>query len=120
MYKLRTLTLTCFFIVCTFKGLFSQITISSTSGCLPNGITNAIFSYAGSGTPTGISWNFGDGSPTSNQDQTQHSYPNLGTYTVTFNATVGGSPVTYTATVIVNPQPTGSFAPVLHHLTALL
>lgn len=111
MCKLRTLSLTCFFLLCTFKGFFSQITISSTSGCLPNGITNAIFTYAGSGSPTGVVWNFGDGSPTSNQNPTQHSYPNLGTYTVTFSATVGGSPVTYSATVVVNPQPTGAFTP---------
>ncbi|MBL7933452.1 MAG: PKD domain-containing protein, partial [Bacteroidia bacterium] len=113
MCKLRTLALTCFFIVCIFKGLFSQITISNTNGCLPNGITNAIFTYAGTGTPTGISWNFGDGSPTSNQNPTQHSYPNLGTYTVTFSAIVGGNPVTATATVVVNPQPTGAFTPTL-------
>lgn len=109
MCKHRTLWLTCLLLVFTLHGLFAQITISSTSGCLPNGITNAIFTYVGSGTPSNISWNFGDGTPVSTQNPTQHSYPNVGTYTVTFSATVGGNQVTHTATVAVYPQPTGAF-----------
>lgn len=89
--------------------LFSQISVVPSSGCMPQGLTNAIFTYTGSGTPTNIVWDYGDGTPTSTLTTTQHSYPNIGNYTVTFSALIGGSPVTYTYPVTVSGSPTGAF-----------
>lgn len=91
----------CFY---AFKG-FSQITVSPTVGCVPLvGV-----SYSGPPGATGITWNFGDG-VTSNQANPTHNYTGTGTFVVTFNATVGGSPVTYTAQVKVFPKPTANFS----------
>jgi|GEM_PF-483810 len=110
MYKQKLVLLLFVFLFCSASRLFSQIVVSPSVGCAPAGVTNALFTYTGPGTPVNITWNYGDSSPTSTLTTTQHSYPNVGSYTVTFSATIGGSPVTYTALVVVHPPPTGSMA----------
>lgn len=87
----------------------AQISITPTAGCLPIGLVNANFNYAGPAA-TNVVWNFGDGSTPSNLNPTIHSYYTAGTYTVTFTALVAGSPVTFTKVVGVFPQPTGNFS----------
>lgn len=109
MYKQKHALITFLFLISTITGLFSQISVSPSSGCLPIGITNALFTYIGSGTPSNVLWNFGDGTPTSTLTQAQHNYPNVGSYTITFTAIVGGVAVTHTALAVVNPAPTGTF-----------
>ncbi len=92
------------FSVCIFYNSFSQITVSPTVGCLP--LTGV--SFNGPVGATGITWNFGD-AVTSNQASPTHNYTSVGNFIVTYNATVGASPVTYTALVIVHGNPTASF-----------
>jgi gliding motility-associated-like protein len=109
MHKQKYVLLALLFLFCSFSQLKAQIVVTPSTGCLPIGISNALFTYTGPGNPTNVIWNFGDGSPTVTLSAAQHSYPNVGTYTVTFSASIGGSPVTYTYLLIVNPPPTGSF-----------
>jgi gliding motility-associated-like protein len=110
MYKQR-LSLGILVLVCTLQNAFSQINVSVTSGCMPGGITNAVFSYVGTGNPTNVLWNFGDNT-TSTITPAQHSYLSQGTFNIVFTAMVGSSSVTYTAQAIVHPQPSGSsFSP---------
>ncbi|MBA3664401.1 MAG: PKD domain-containing protein [Bacteroidetes bacterium] len=82
----------------------SQIVVSPTLGCVPLSGVN----YSGPAGATGIIWNFGDGI-TSNQATPTHNYTSSGNFIVTYNATVGGSPVTYTALVKVFPKPNVNF-----------
>lgn len=108
MYKQKLVLISVLFF-CFALRIYSQIQVNPNVGCMPVGLSNANFSYTGPGTPSGVTWNFGDGT-TSGLNPTQHTYPNPGTYIVTFNATVNGSPVTYTAQVKVHPAPTGNFS----------
>ncbi|MDI1354205.1 MAG: PKD domain-containing protein [bacterium] len=85
-----------------------QIAITPSAGCMPAGLLNANFSFSG-GNATNIVWNFGDGSPNSNVNPSQHSYLNPGTFNVVFTAVLNGQTITYTATARVSQQPTGSF-----------
>lgn len=103
----KFVTLLLFFLSVTWSS--AQIAVTPTAGCLPIGLVNASFNYSGPAA-TNIVWNFGDGSAPSNLNPTIHSYYSAGTYTVTFTASVGGSPVTYTQVVGVFPQPTGNFS----------
>lgn len=109
MYKQKSVLTFFLFLLVSFSGLVAQIVVTPSTGCMPSGVTNALFTYNGSGTPTNIVWDYGDGSPTSNLLTTQHSYPNVGTYIVKFTATVGGQPVSYQTTVNVYNPPTGNF-----------
>jgi gliding motility-associated-like protein len=55
-------------------------------------------------------WNFGDGSPNSNQQSPMHVYATAGTYSVTLNITTqAGCTNTITQTVTVNPIPVPAF-----------
>jgi hypothetical protein len=52
-------------------------------------------------TPDSWSWNFGDGSPSSSDQNPIHTYPNIGTYTVLLNAGIGGCTDTVSKKVVV-------------------
>ncbi len=92
------------FLTCLFHKSFSQISVSPTVGCAPlNGV-----SFSGPAGATAITWNFGDAS-TSNLASPSHNYTSAGNFIVTYNATVGGLPVTGSATVVVYGKPTASF-----------
>lgn len=71
-------------------------------------------SVPGGGAITGWLWNFGDGSPTSNQQNPTHSYAAAGTYTVTLSVTsaAGCQTVNNIAshTITVNALPTATIA----------
>lgn len=83
--------------------LFSQIVVTPTAGCFPFNAT-----YTGPAGASNVTWNFGDGG-TSNQASPSHNYVTAGNFVVTYNATVNGSPVTYTALVKSNAKPNANF-----------
>lgn len=80
---------------------------SATSGCPP---LNVAFTNSTSGTPQ-YSWNFGDGSPISTQNNTSHIYTNPGSYSVTLIATQGSCSDTFQLTnnIVVAQAPLSSF-----------
>ena len=97
---------------------------SPTTGKAPLSVS---FSSAGTvdndGTITGYSWNFGDGSPVSTDENPTHTYTAQGVYTATLSVTddngdVGTGTVTFNvaapnvpATVVASGTPTESRAP---------
>jgi len=113
MCKHKHVLLLLLFMCGTFSDLVSQISVVPSSGCMPLGITNALFTYTGPGALTDVAWDYGDGTPTNTLTQTQHSYPNQGNFVAKLNAKVNGVAVTYTAGVNVYPQPNGSFTQVV-------
>lgn len=84
---------------------FSQIAATPTSGCIPLVGVN----FTGLAGASGILWNFGDGG-SSNINNPSHTYSSPGTYTVTYNATVAGSPVTQTLIVKGFGKPSPNFS----------
>ncbi|MDP3557318.1 MAG: PKD domain-containing protein [Bacteroidota bacterium] len=104
MYKQKIKLFIFLFSVCAFYNSFSQITVSPTVGCVPlNGVM-----FTGPAGATAITWNFGD-AVTSNLASPTHNYTSPGNFIVTYNATVGASPVSYTALVVVYGKPTANF-----------
>lgn len=102
--RLRRFFLTLSLLMVAFKVL-PQISCTPTAGCVPLvGV-----SFTGAPGATGILWNFGDAT-SSNINNPTHTYPSSGTYTVTYNATVSSSPVTYTLLVKVFPKPVANFS----------
>ncbi|CAN5241305.1 hypothetical protein BH09BAC1_BH09BAC1_03250 [soil metagenome] len=82
----------------------AQITANPSSGCAPlSGVQ-----FTGVSGATNPTWDFGN-STSSNLANPSATFSTPGTYTVTYNATVGGSPVTYTTTVRVYASPTANF-----------
>jgi PKD repeat protein len=73
------------------------------SGSPTNGVEplNVSFTDASSNSPTGWSWNFGDGG-TSALQSPSHSYPTAGVYTVKLIATNGGGSSTNTKTAYIS------------------
>jgi gliding motility-associated-like protein len=91
----------------------AQIVVTPSAGCMP-GLTNVSFSYLGP-PASSLTWNFGDGSPTSNLVSPQHSYLTVGPKTVVCTAIIGSSPQTFTFLVQVFPLPSGGIvAPAVH------
>ncbi len=82
------------------------ITASTTEGCAPLAGVQFNNSFM---SPTGITWNFGDGA-SSNLPSPNHSFANPGSYTVTFSATVNGSPVNASLTITVYAAPQVAFS----------
>ncbi|MFL5754647.1 MAG: PKD domain-containing protein [Bacteroidia bacterium] len=85
--------------------IYAQIAANPNSGCAP------LVGVAFTGVPgsTGIIWNFGDGS-SSPQLNPQHTFNTSGTYTVTYSAMVGGSPVNQSLVVNVYGKPHPNFS----------
>lgn len=69
---------------------------------------NAAFTDTSTGNPTGWTWNFGDGSSSTEQNPT-HSYAQAGTYTVTLTARNAGGSSTKSQFVTVANPPTANF-----------
>lgn len=76
------------------------------TGC---GQASIQFKDQSTGNPSSWLWNFGDGSPTSTQQNPTHFYPSPGTYQVTLTAS-NGTPSTTTGTVTVYSNPTVDFS----------
>ncbi len=84
--------------------LLAQITANPTNGCAPlSGVQ-----FTGPSGASNISWDFGN-STSSNLANPSATYNTPGTFTVTYNATVNGSPVSYTTQVQVYASPNASF-----------
>ena len=74
------------------------------TGCLNTPVT---FSNISTPTPTSSSWDFGDGTPGSTQQNPSHTYTTAGTYTVTLNSTSATCSSTATSTITIGT----SFSP---------
>jgi gliding motility-associated-like protein len=85
----------------SYFSVFSQITVTPTSGCAPLGVT---FNSPVGG--TNILWNFDDGA-FSNQQNPTHTFATKGTYVVTYTA-IGFSAQTLTVNVYGKPTPSFS------------
>jgi gliding motility-associated-like protein len=102
MYRFRYLLL--LFTTLISSPLLAQITASDSSGCAP--LVNVTFT--GPTGATNITWDFDDGTG-SNLAQPQHTFINPGTYTVLYNATVAGGPVSYSLIIDVYGKPDAHF-----------
>lgn len=70
------------------------------------------FTNQSTGLITGYEWDFGDGSPVSNDQNPTHTYTTAGTYTVTLTVTdTLGRTDDATAIITVQPEPTPTFTP---------
>ena len=78
----------------------------TTSTATPATGQAVLFSDASTGTVTGWSWDFGDGS-TSAQKNTGHLYAAAGTYTVKLTLTTASGDVSASRKVVVGPPPAG-------------
>jgi len=96
-----------------------QLSSDQQTGCVPLAVNFTDQSNVSSGTITGWLWDFGDGSPTSTQQNPSHTYTTVGVYNVTLTVTTAAGCTqtltmpnyisTYaipTADFILGPQPT--------------
>ncbi len=67
----------------------SDVELSDTIGCPGSEIT---FTPLDTGGITGFTWNFGDGTPTSNEPNPSHTYNSVGQYVVTLTLTSDDCP----------------------------
>lgn len=86
---------------------------SPTEVCFGTAVNFTDQSTAQNSTITGWQWNFGDGTPVSNQQNPSHNYATPGTYTVTLITTSAAGCVSAPETkqVIVNALPAVNFTP---------
>ena len=106
MYKQKQFLFFVLFLFTQTLSIFSQISVSpSSSGCPP-------FSVILSGPPGAVNsfWTLGAGQGTSLLQSPSVLYTSPGTYNITYTATVGGSPVSYTTVITVLPPPSGSYS----------
>lgn len=85
-------------------GVTASIGATPSSGFLP---LDVVFSSAGSSTGANVvyTWNFGDGTPTSNLSSPSHTYTSLGSYVATLTVSDNGScPITVSITIEVIGQ----------------
>lgn len=93
----------------SYSALAANFTSNVTSGVAPLSVT---FTSTSSGSITGYSWNFGDGS-TSTAQNPSHSYTTAGAYTVSLSVTGPGGSNTGTKASYINvSQPTVTSPPV--------
>ena len=84
---------------------------TSGTACLNTPVQFSNTSTVGSGSISGYSWNFGDGSGTSGAANPSYVFSQTGTYTVTLIAVSNdGCADTVSAQVVVNPLPVPSFS----------
>ncbi len=100
-------------------GCSSSVTHTVTVGAIPVAaftpsnnclLQNSVFTDQSTGTLSGWSWDFGDASALSTQQNPVHVYTNAGTYTVTLIAlgTIGCAD-TVAHSITINPVPTTNF-----------
>jgi PKD repeat protein len=77
-----------------------EVIASFTSAVDPNDFMTINFTNESTGYET-LSWNFGDNSAASSEENPSHTYPDLGTYTVTLTATNGGVTDSFQADVTI-------------------
>ncbi|MCB9232468.1 MAG: PKD domain-containing protein [Bacteroidia bacterium] len=97
------------------------ITCPTPTAAFASSVNNftATFNNQTTGSPTSVSWDFGDGF-TSTQSSPSHIYAANGTYQVCLTATNGCGPSTVCHTITVNcPAPTASFGETVTNLTAV-
>lgn len=84
--------------------LLAQITANPTNGCAPlSGVQ-----FTGPSGASNITWDFDNGT-SSNLPNPSATFNTPGTYTVTYTATVNGSPVNYSTQVQVYASPVAAF-----------
>ncbi len=88
-------------------GMHSQIVATPTTGCAPLVGVN----FTGIPGSTGVLWNFGDAT-TSTLLNPVHTFAAAGSYTVTYSATVSGSPVNQSLVINVFGKPSPAFTAV--------
>jgi PKD repeat protein len=97
-------------VILSFEGNLPEANFSSQSSGLS--VQFSDLSSTTEGTITGWSWNFGDGSPGSNEQNPTHDYPSAGVYSVTLTATnslgCDSSPISESVSVQIAP-PTADF-----------
>ncbi|MEO6834084.1 MAG: PKD domain-containing protein, partial [Chitinophagaceae bacterium] len=93
------------------SGLYAQITasfsISPSQGCAPQVVN---FTSTCTGTITGYSWSFGNGTSVSHLQNPSTTYTSTGTYTITLTVTGSGGPKTATGSVTIYASPTVSLS----------
>lgn len=96
-----------------FGQLQAHFTANDTDGCA--GRLVVTFASQSTGTITGFSWDFGDGSTSTNPPPVSHTYANPGQYTVSLTVTNGLTSSTETRptyiTVFANPIANFTFTP---------
>ena len=88
----------------------ASFSANPTSGTVPLTVS---FTDTSTGSPTGWSWDFGDGSPLSTLQNPGHTYTLAGTYTVKLTASNSGGSNTAQGTITVNAPavpPVASFS----------
>lgn len=87
------------------KALFTSTTTTICTG------SNVTFTSTSTNYPTSYSWNFGDGTPNSTQQNPVHQYTTAGTYTATLTVTnQWGSTTSTPVTVTVNSIDDATFS----------
>lgn len=101
-------TLTVIDFVQVFNNNSLNYTYSPATGC---DAINVQFSNTTACPSSNWQWDFGDGSPTSSDENPSHTYSSPGTYTVIFSAIVDGVPLSDTCTncITVNQSPSVSY-----------
>lgn len=104
-------TLTFLVFLCTYfhSYLKSQITVSPNTGlCSPQSVN-----FSGPAGATNVFWNIGGTVGTTTVSNPSNLYNSPGTYNITYTALVGGSPVNYATSIVVNAGPPASFNAVI-------
>ncbi|MBI2967755.1 MAG: PKD domain-containing protein, partial [Bacteroidetes bacterium] len=90
----------------------TKMSMSAVKGCSPLSIQFTDLSTDATGNITGWIWDFGDGTPGSNDQNPLYTYSTPGTYTITFQTTTSNGcsrVVTYPDTIEVYPLPVAAF-----------
>ncbi len=87
--------------------LFAQISISPSSGCIG---TQYSFTYIGGENYTNPQWSFGDAGTGADMLDAGHTFSDAGSFTVTFTAMNGSTPISQTFNLTVNPLPNPVFS----------
>lgn len=103
LYRLLSFALL-FTLLGTISVYGQQITANDSTGCAPMTVT-----FTGVPGATNVVWNFGN-STSSGSANPQSIYTQPGSYTVTYSATVNGSPFNSTIPITVHGKPTPAFS----------
>jgi gliding motility-associated-like protein len=99
------------FHVVTVSNTVQAAMLISSPVCMNSVVNFTDASVVNNATITGWSWDFGDGSPIDNQQNTSHIYGVAGTYTITLSVVINTGCVSVATQVLtVNPTPVALFA----------